>query len=130
MEFIQELHKTPVVGQYDVIVVGGGPAGVGAALSAARNGASTLLIEQHAFLGGMWTAGFMNPLFDVETKHEGLVFELVNELKSRGQWGGFWDKSFNYEYMKCILEEKAIDAGVTLLYNTSFSKAIVDDGTV
>lgn len=44
---------------YDVIVVGGGPAGIGAAISAAENGADTLLIEQYGFLGGMWTAGLV-----------------------------------------------------------------------
>ena len=46
MEFISEKRKTPVVGEYDVIVVGGGPAGIGAAISAARMGANTLLVEK------------------------------------------------------------------------------------
>lgn len=57
MKTIQETLETPVIDEYDVIVVGGGPAGVGAALGAAQAGRKTLLIEQYAFLGGMWTAG-------------------------------------------------------------------------
>ena len=49
-----EIEKT-----VDVLVVGGGPAGVGAAVSAARNGAKTLLLEKRAFLGGNITACFV-----------------------------------------------------------------------
>ncbi|MEK8142030.1 FAD-dependent oxidoreductase [Streptomyces sp. M10(2022)] len=45
-----------MVADVDVLVVGGGPAGVCAAVAAARAGASTFLVERHGFLGGMWTA--------------------------------------------------------------------------
>lgn len=51
--------RTPVVGRYQVIVAGGGPSGVIAAVAAARSGAKTLLIERYAFLGGNGTAGLM-----------------------------------------------------------------------
>ena len=44
---------------YDVLIVGGGPAGVCAAISAARQGAKTLLVEQNGFCGGMATAGLV-----------------------------------------------------------------------
>lgn len=53
MEFYVENRQTPIVGNYDVIVAGGGPAGIGAALAAARHGKSVLLVEQYGFLGGM-----------------------------------------------------------------------------
>ena len=46
MRHINETLSTPVYGEYDVIVVGAGPAGCGAALSCARNGMKTLLIEK------------------------------------------------------------------------------------
>ena len=59
MDFIIEQKKTMVKKKVDVVVVGGGPAGFGAAVAAARNGAETLLIERYGFLGGMLTAGLV-----------------------------------------------------------------------
>ena len=100
---INETLSTPVRGKYDAVVVGAGPAGCGAALALGRSGMKTLLIEKFNCPGGAWTTGFMNPFFDYEKK-TGIVGELVAELKERGQFGGFWDKSFHYEYMKLILE--------------------------
>jgi hypothetical protein len=55
----RETRATPIVGRYQVIVAGGGPSGVIAAAAAARSGASVLLIERYAFLGGNGTAGLM-----------------------------------------------------------------------
>ncbi len=55
----REELQTPVVGRHQVIVAGGGPSGVIAALAAARSGADTLLIERYPFLGGNGTAGLM-----------------------------------------------------------------------
>lgn len=54
-----ESLRTPVVGRYQVIVAGGGPSGVIAAVAAARSGAKTLLVERYPFLGGNGTAGLM-----------------------------------------------------------------------
>ena len=126
---INETLSTRVIGEYDVVVVGAGPAGCAAALALGRSGLKTLLIEKFNCLGGAWTTGFMNPLFDFEHK-SGIVCELVSELKKHGQFGGFWNKSFNYEYMKWILEAKMRDAGVEMLYNTTFSRALVEDKKV
>jgi len=126
---INETLTTPVLGEYDAVVVGGGPAGCGAAIALGRSGMKTLLIEKFNCLGGAWTTGFMNPFFDYQNKC-GIVSEIVSELKTKGQFGGFWDKSFNYEYMKLILEKKMQDANVEVLYNTTFSKTLANDKTV
>ena len=55
--------------EYDVIVCGGGPAGVSAAISAARVGAKTLVVERNSCLGGIWTAGLLTWILD-------LIFQL------------------------------------------------------
>src|SRR5450759_1617947 len=48
-----------VICECDVVVVGGGPGGIGAAVSAARNGADTVLLERYGYLGGMGTGGLV-----------------------------------------------------------------------
>ena len=126
---INETLTTPVFGEYDAVVVGAGPAGCGAALALGRSGMKTLLIEKFNCLGGAWTTGFMNPFFDCHAKI-GIVQELVDELKAKGHFGGFWDISFNYEYMKHILEKKMQEANVEILYNTTFSRTLVEDKNV
>jgi len=127
--FINENLTTPIRGNYDAIVVGSGPAGCGAAIALGRSGLKTLIIEKYNCLGGAWTTGFMNPFFDCGPK-AGFVEELVVSLKNKNQFGGFWNISFNYEYMKNILEEKMKEANVEILYNTTFSRTLIEGNRV
>ena len=63
----EEKRKTPILKNYDTVVVGGGIAGISAALAAARNGAKTLLVEREFLLGGLATLGLVTiylPLCD------------------------------------------------------------------
>ena len=129
MEYITEQLQTKVSGEYDVVVVGAGPAGVCAAISAARNGAKTLLVERYGFLGGMWSAGLIIPLFDYENKSY-VVTEIVNEIKNRNGWGGFCNIAFDFEVMKQVLDELITDSGCHLLLHTFFAGAYVEDDTV
>lgn len=129
MKTVTQMREVPVVGEYDVIVVGGGPSGVPAAVAAARGGAKTLLVERFDCLGGMWTVGFMNPLFDSENKG-GILREIVDSLKKRKAWGGFWGKSFQYEEMKLLLDEMCRNAGVEVLLNTQYSDIIREENRV
>ena len=63
MKTITEPKKDfPVVAEADVVVAGGGPGGLPAAIAAARHGASVLLIERYGFLGGLATAGLVAPI--------------------------------------------------------------------
>ena len=77
--FTEQSREIPIAGECDVLVVGGGPAGVGAALAAARTGAKTTLVEHYGFLGGMWTAGLLNPILDHHEKG-GIVAELLETI--------------------------------------------------
>ncbi len=129
MNIIEEKSKIEVRGEYDLIIVGGGPTGCACAVSAAREGAKCILIEKFNCLGGMWTSGLVTPLFDAENKG-GIIREIINELKEKNAFGGFWDKSFNFEYIKYILDCKTRSAGVEVMLNTFYSKTVTEGKTV
>ena len=123
-------RQTPVVASVDVLVVGGGPAGVGAALAAAKEGAKTLLIERYGMLGGMWTAGLVNPLFDFHCKGW-IVAELIERLQAANAWMKWRHAAtFDREAMKWTLEEMMTEAGVELWYYSLVVDAIVEDDAV
>jgi len=130
MEYISEALQTPVADSYDVIVVGGGPAGIGAALASARQGAKTLLVEQYAFLGGMWTAGLVIPIWDWENKG-GIMQELVDALKAGGNTSMSGPLlGFDIEAMKVLLDRKLTKSGAELLLHTCFSLPLMQDNRV
>ena len=58
--YIEEINKIPIIDEVDVLVCGGGPAGIGAAIRAARLGVSVMIIESQGCLGGIATAGMMS----------------------------------------------------------------------
>jgi hypothetical protein len=87
-EYIRERpHETPVFGEYDVVVLGGGPAGIAAAASAARAGCKTLLVERYGFLGGMGTAAGVTNFCGLHANVHGEIKQVVHgvadELLSR-----------------------------------------------
>ena len=80
-------RQTPVYGEFDVVVVGGGPAGIMAATAAARAGCSTLLIERYGFLGGAGTAGGLSTFCGLHARTYGqdvrVIRGLADELLDR-----------------------------------------------
>lgn len=126
---INEQLSTEVAGEYDVIVVGGGPSGAVAGIAAAREGAKTLVLEREFYLGGMWTGGLVNPLFDYHAK-DGILAEIIEEHKKLDSWGGFGGMCFSYENMKRILEDKLTSAGSEVLFGANFSRALVEENRV
>jgi len=127
---LTERIETPVVGEYDVIVAGAGPAGVPAAVAAARTGARALLIESASCLGGTWTAGILTWVFDIEKN--GIGKEIIQRLTDRHGYvesdiRGMVCFTYDVEAMKLILEEMCQDNGVDILLHTRVVAADVDD---
>ena len=71
-------RTTPLFGEYDVVVLGGGPAGIAAAVSAARAGRSTLLVERYGFLGGMGTAAGVTNFCGLHANVHGDIRQVVH----------------------------------------------------
>ena len=80
-------RKVPVVAKCDVLVVGGGPAGFAAALSASRQGSSVIVLEKGGFLGGLWTGCAVLPLncmgANVSGEWKQVVYGYAHELNRR-----------------------------------------------
>jgi hypothetical protein len=80
-------RKTPLFGHYEVVVLGGGPAGVAAALAAGRRGRSTLLIERYGFCGGAGTAAGLSTFCGlhavVHGRHEQVVHGIADDILDR-----------------------------------------------
>jgi len=106
---------------WDVIVVGGGPGGVPAAVSAARNSARVLLVERYGFLGGMATAALVNPYMKYKAGDTVLTRGLFHEFLDKLQGAGaiLPDRQhFDDEPMKWLLDRFVLDSGADLLLHT------------
>lgn len=117
---------------YDVIVAGGGLAGTSAAISAARLGVSVLLIEKYGFLGGMSTAGLVNPFMASKTsKGVPLVGGLYTEIcDAMNKQNGMLDRAFDPEAMKFVLQELLIESGSELLLHSYAKTPIVRNNKI
>lgn len=128
--------KYPVLSTVDVLVAGGGPAGIGAALGAARAGANTLLVENHSFFGGVgaWALGM--PINQVRPggKPRSAIHELLvhNLLRYGDQAVKIGDHQLwcNVEYLKVALLDALDAVGVRYLVHVRAADAIVEHNRV
>lgn len=123
----------PVRDQADVIVLGGGPGGLGAAIAAARHGADVLLVEHYGFLGGMATAGEVNPFMPNHLEKESLDTGIFEEWLARmGIYGGQRGESrtFDPQAARLAAEDLCKEAGVRLLYHHRLAHVEYSDNRI
>ena len=139
-------RQLPVYGSFDVVVVGGGPAGIAASWSAAKHGAKVLLIERYGFLGGMGTAGGVTNFAGLYGIRQGqmqqVVHGVVDEIFDRlsavdglndpqdGMQGRIRVRSYDMSAYKCVADQMLRDVGVEILFHAWAAQVHVEDGRI
>jgi len=146
-------REIPIARDTDVVVIGGGPAGLAAAIASARNGARTTLVERYGFLGGMATAGLMANLNGFRNQVEpdatqtvrGIAEELVLEIKKLGGIGKSpypqkdypgepgkmaYSYAIDTEMFKYVALKMCSDAGVDIMFQAWFSLPVMEGNRV
>ncbi|RDV00334.1 FAD-dependent oxidoreductase [Trinickia dinghuensis] len=143
---VEPAHSTPVVGEFDVIVLGGGPAGIAAAVSAARLGRTVLLIERYGFLGGMGTAAgvtnfcglYANVFGEIRQVVHGVADEILAGIDKLGGLNAphlIFKKTYGRAYdtsaFKIAADELLLSAGVEIVFHAlAVGVVMKDDETI
>ena len=128
-DFLREpARDIPVAGRCDVLVAGGGPAGIAAAVGAARQGAKVVLLESKGSVGGIWTNGLLGCLlgfnyspFDREILGR---LDVYQAYRTRSPERNFHAFVYEPEYMKVVCEELLSEAGVRVRTGTSVASVL------
>jgi hypothetical protein len=131
---IQFSKEIPLNDQYHIVVIGGGPSGCAAAIAAAREGASVLLVEASGSLGGMGTNGLIPawcPFSDrTQIVYRGIALEVFEKAKANMKHVKPEDVDWtpiDPEALKRVYDEMVSEAGVTVLFNTQMVSVVSED---
>jgi len=121
----------PVRGKYDVVIIGGGTAGVCAAISCGREGLKTLIVEQFGSLGGTQTMAQVTPMMSSEIPSANGIYSITHQISEKMYAEGY-AKGFNQTFhswfdpqiLKLVLEEMVEKSGVDVLYHANFVDVI------
>ena len=125
-------RSTLVYGEFDVVVLGGGPAGIAAATTSARHGARTLLVERYGFLGGMGTAAGVTNFCGLHANVHGTIrrvvhgvaSDLLDRMRALGGlnephliFGKICAQAYDTAAFKCAADALVLAAGAELLFH-------------
>jgi len=132
--YINEVNQIPQIAEVDVLVCGGGPAGLGASVMAARLGASVMIVEAQGCLGGIATAGMMSHWGGrSSSKVMREIWDLTYEKAKDIGWdeeSGCGRDAIYHDVQKIVLEELVAKEGIRVLYYTLVCKAVVENGAI
>jgi len=154
MSKVQYSKELPIYRDVDVLVVGAGPAGIGAAICAARNGAKTFVFDSAGCVGGQATNGLVGPfmtVYDAKSEKQiikGIFEEIVDrmikiggaihpsEVRSGSSRAGFYlighdhVGPFDHEALKIVASDMILEAGAELLLHTQFVDVLMEDDKI
>ncbi len=131
-QIAEPARNLPLFGAFDVVVLGGGPAGIAAASAAARNGAHVLLVERYGFLGGMGTAAGVtnfcglhaNVYGEIRQVVHGVADDLLDRMRAldglnepHGVLGKTVAQAYDMSAFKCAADSLLLADGVQLLFH-------------
>lgn len=134
MFYHEQARDLPILAQVDVLICGGGPAGVGAAVRAGRLGVRTMVVEAGSCLGGTATAGLMSNWGGRSSSE--LLPEIYRRTAEKAKVLGYAEENhavvtaINHEIQKIVLQEMVLEAGVKILFCTWVCGAIVENGKI